>query len=98
RLAVARVLRRFPGVTDACEARLEIASRWVEQSLERLFGGTGNLQVGRNVVQEEILEDVGTVIAPSRLPIVLHLLDELRVVARPTILREEVLMGVHKSE
>jgi hypothetical protein len=98
RFTVACVLRCLPGVADPREARLQVAGGRVEESLDRLLRGAGNLQITRHVVQEQILEDVGTVVAPSRLAVLPRLLDELRVVARPLILGKQVLVGVDKRE
>jgi hypothetical protein len=91
-------LRCLPGITDPREASLEIAGLRVEQPLNRSLRRTGNLQIARHVVHEEVLKDVGTIVAPPRLASLLHSLDQLRVVARPLILREQVLVCVHKCE
>ena len=98
RLAVSRELCCLPRLADTREAGLDIAHRWVEQALERLLRGTGNLKVARDVVHEEVLEDVGVGVAPSPLAGLLHPLDEPRVVARPLILRKEMLVRVDKGE
>jgi hypothetical protein len=46
----------------------------------------------------KILEDVGTVVVPSRPAGLPQLLDELRVVARPLILGKEMLVRVYKGK
>jgi hypothetical protein len=57
-----------------------------------------HLQIARNVVQEEILEDVGTGVGPSRLASLPHTLDQPRVVARPVILGKQMLVRVYKGK
>ena len=98
RLTVAGELRRLPRLADAREAGLDIASRRVEELRDRLPTGTRNLQIARHVVHEEILEDVGTGVAPSRLASLPHTLDQPRVVARPLILGKQMLVRVHKGK
>ena len=60
RLAVARVLRCLPCVTDPRKASPDVAGGRIEQTLNRRLRRAGNLQITRHVVQEQILEDVGS--------------------------------------
>src|SRR6266540_2050863 len=96
RLTVARELCCLPRRADARKAELDIASRWVEELRDRFPTGTRYLQIARHVVHEEILEDVGTGVAPSRLASLPHTLDQPRVVARPLILGKQMLVRVHQ--
>ncbi len=98
RLTVARVLRCLPRVTDPGKAELDVAGSRIEETLNRLLRGAGNLEITRHVVQEEILEDVGTGVAPPRLAGLSHFLDQPRVVARPLILGKEMLVRVHEGK
>jgi hypothetical protein len=97
-LTVAGVLRRLPGSADPREASLEVARRRIEQPLNRVLRRTGNLQIARHVVHKEVLKDVGTSVAPPRFAVLFDLLDQLRVVSSPLILREQVFVRVHKRE
>jgi hypothetical protein len=97
-LAVSRVSRRLPRVTDARKAKLDVTRRRVKQSLDRVPTSTGDRKIARHVVHEEILEDVGTLVSPPALSILLHPLDEFRVVPRPLILGKKMLVRVYKGQ
>jgi hypothetical protein len=91
-------LRCFPRVTDPREAKLDVAGGRIEETPKRLLRGAGDLEITSHVVEEEILEDVGTGAAPSRPAILPHVLDQLRVVARPLILGKEMFVRVDKGK
>jgi hypothetical protein len=92
------VLRCLPGIANAGETGLDVASGRIEQLPKRLLRGTRNLEITAHVVEKEILEDVGTVATPARLAPLLHPLDQLRVAACPMIFRRQMLVRVDKTE
>ena len=72
RLAVAGELRCPPSSLDPPKPAGDVRIGAVEEALHGLLGGAGGPQVGPHVVAEQVLQDVGAVVHPSRLP--LHVL------------------------
>ena len=66
RLTVPRELRCFPCLPYALEAPRDVGVGAIHQPLHGGRGSAGRMKIGRDVVSEQILQNVGAVVQPIR--------------------------------